>query len=144
METAPGPLPVSLDVAVAWGDMDSYQHVNNTVYLRWCESGRIVYFARAGLLDRKDRDGVGPILARQSIDYRRPVTYPDTVRVAVGVSRIGGSSFTMQYRITSLAQGTEVASADSVIVLVDYRTGKSTPVDAGLRAAIEALEGRRL
>jgi acyl-CoA thioester hydrolase len=150
METAPGPFPVSLDIAVAWGEMDAYQHVNNTVYLRWCESARIEYFARAGLLSRKERDGVGPILARQSIDYRRPVTesaavtYPDTVKVEVGVSRIGGSSFTMQYRITSRAQGAEVAAADSVIVLLDYGSGRSTPVDAGLRAVIEALEGRAL
>jgi acyl-CoA thioester hydrolase len=144
MERTPGPFPVTIDIAVAWGEMDSFQHVNNTVYLRWAESARIEYFARVGLLERRGLDGVGPILARHATDYRRPVTFPDTVRVGVGVSRIGGSSFTMDYRITSLAQGAEVASADSVIVLVDYGTGKSTPVDAGLRAAIEALEGRKL
>jgi acyl-CoA thioester hydrolase len=142
MDSPAGPFPVSLDIAVAWGEMDAYQHVNNTVYLRWCESARIVYFARTGLLSRKDQEGVGPILARQSIDYRRPVSYPDTVRVGVGVTRIGGSSFTMGYSVYSLAQQAEVASADSVIVLLDYRAGRSTPVDAALRAAIEELEGR--
>jgi len=144
METAPPLFPVSLDIAVAWSEMDAYQHVNNTVYLRWCESARIAYFLRADMLSRKEQDGIGPIMARQCIDYRRQVAYPDTVRVEVGVTRIGGSSFDMRYRIWSQAQQAEVASADSVIVLVDYRTGKSTPVDAGLRAAIEALEGRRL
>jgi acyl-CoA thioester hydrolase len=144
MENRPEVLPVALEIDVAWGEMDAYQHVNNVVYLRWCESARIAYFARADMLERKQQDGVGPIMARHCTDYRRPVTYPDRVRVEVGVSRIGKSSFDMRYRIHSLAQQAEVASADSVIVMVDYRTGKTTPVDARLRAAIEALEGRKV
>jgi acyl-CoA thioester hydrolase len=76
--------PVSLTIPVAWGDMDAFGHVNNTVYLRWLESARIDYFKKVGLLDRMARDRVGPILARTEIDYRRPVTWPDTVHVEVG------------------------------------------------------------
>lgn len=131
---------VSVEIPVAWGDMDAYQHVNNTVYLRWCETARIEYFARTGLLDRRNEDGIGPILARHTIDYRKPVTFPDTVRVETGVTRVGNSSFTMGYRIWSEAQQAEVASGESVIVVVDYRASRSAPVDDRLRAAIAAVE----
>ena len=30
--------PVLIAWPVQWGDMDAFQHVNNTVYFRWFES----------------------------------------------------------------------------------------------------------
>ena len=36
--------PVSVQIPVAWGDMDAFGHVNNTVYLRWFETARIAFF----------------------------------------------------------------------------------------------------
>lgn len=35
---------ISIEIPVAWGDMDAFAHVNNTVYLRWFESARIAFF----------------------------------------------------------------------------------------------------
>lgn len=142
MDDELGRYPVSVEIPVAWGDMDAYAHVNNTVYLRWFETGRIAYFERLGLVERKEESGVGPILARVAVDYRRPVTYPDSVRVDVAVTRIGTRSFTMVYRAFSRAQQVEVASGDSVIVVYDYGQGRPAPVDDALRASISALEGR--
>ncbi len=135
-----GRYPVSITIPVAWGEMDSFQHVNNVTYARWLESGRIAYFERLGLLARMRAEGIGPILARLGIEYRRPVTFPDTVRVETTVKRIGNSSFTMASRIRSEVLGVEVATDEEVIVLFDYRAGKPTPVDERLRAAIAALE----
>ena len=34
--------PVAVELPVAWGDMDAFGHVNNTVYIRWFETARIV------------------------------------------------------------------------------------------------------
>ena len=50
---------------IAWGDMDSFQHVNNVIYYRYFESAR-VYNMR--LMSKKfpsflSNKGVGPILA---------------------------------------------------------------------------------
>ena len=132
--------PVSVEIPVAWGDMDAYQHVNNVVYLRWFETARIAYFERLGLVERKESEGLGPILARSEIDYRLPVTYPDTVRVEISVLEVRKSSFTMVYRLWSRALGAEAASGTSVIVMYDYRAGRSAPVDDRLRGAIAALE----
>ena len=132
--------PVSVAIPVAWGEMDSFQHVNNVVYARWLETARMRYFERVGLVRRVKEEGVGPILARTVLDYRRPVTYPDTVRVDTRVSRVGGSSFTMAFRVWSEAQDAEVATGEQVIVNYDYRAGRTAPVDDALRAAIAALE----
>jgi len=139
MSDALGRYPLSAEIPVAWGDMDALRHVNNTVYLRWLETARMAYFERIGFTDL---EGVGPILARVAVDYRRPVTYPDTVRVDMTVSRIGGSSFVMTGRIWSRAQQAEVATSDSVMVAFDYAANRSAPVDERLRAAIAAFEAQ--
>jgi acyl-CoA thioester hydrolase len=133
--------PVSVTIPVAWGEMDSFEHVNNVVYARWLETGRIAYFRRVGLMERMRTEGIGPILGRIAIDYRRPVTFPDSVRVDVTAAAIGKSSFTMAYRIWSAEQQAEVATGEDVIVLFDYRAARTVPVDDALRSAIAAVEG---
>ena len=72
---------VSVTVTVAWGEMDSFNHVNNIVYLRWFESARIRLFERLGLMEEMRLNAIGPILARSTCDYLLPVSYPDTVIV---------------------------------------------------------------
>src|SRR5713226_8160261 len=104
----PGKFPVALEIPVAWGEMDSFGHVNNVVFLRWCESARIAYFDRTGITDRMKAEGVGPILARASLDYRFPVTYPDTIRASATVTKLGNTSFVMGYRLFSVSQAAVV------------------------------------
>jgi acyl-CoA thioester hydrolase len=135
-----GSYPVSVSMPVGWGDVDSFQHVNNVAYARWQENARVSYLMRLGMAGWAKAEGVAPILGHLSIDYRRPVTFPDTVRLDATVTRIGTSSFHMAYRFWSEAQGAEVAEGEDVVVVVDARTGKSTPLPAKLRAAIHALE----
>ena len=145
MDHALGRYPVSVSVPVAWGEMDAFEHVNNVNFARWVETARVAYFARLGLMCPRRGDGIGPILARLSIDYVRPISYPDTVRVDATVTRIGKSSLNMAYRIWSQDQQAEAAKGEDVIVVFDYATGQKAPVDDALRAAIHALEakGRR-
>jgi acyl-CoA thioester hydrolase len=133
--------PVSLDVPVAWADMDALGHVNNTVYLRWFESARIAYFSRSGMMPDGKRPAIGPILARQTCDYRLALAYPDTVRVSTTVTRLGTTSFTMAFRIASEARGGAVAAeGEGIGVWVEYATGRKVALDDALRDAIAAFE----
>ncbi|GJE99277.1 acyl-CoA thioesterase [Phanerochaete sordida] len=75
---------------IVWGDHDSFQHVNNVRYLRFFESGRIKWMMSLGReiggaekaeAMMKGR-GVSLILKSVSINYKRPVTYPDTLLIA--------------------------------------------------------------
>lgn len=136
-----GNWPVTAEVPVAWGDMDAFQHVNNTVYLRWFETARIAYFEAAGVLERMQREQIGPILARATIDFRIPVKYPDTVRVEATVLKLGRTSFVMGYRVRSRAHAEAIAAeGEGVIVMIDYRTGNKLEFDDALRGRILALE----
>jgi acyl-CoA thioester hydrolase len=127
---------------VQWGDQDAYAHVNNTVYFRWFESGRIAYCVRVGMVDSANSGGIGPILAAINCNYRRPLNYPDTVQIGTRITKIGRSSLTMEHAIASEAQGQVVADGSSVLVVYDYGTKQSCPVPAELRRAIEELESK--
>jgi acyl-CoA thioester hydrolase len=140
-----GRWPVEVEIPVAWGDMDAFGHVNNTVFLRWFETARIAYFDRAGISERKESEGIGPILARQVIDYRLPITYPDRMQVATTVTKLGNTSLTMAFRIKSLQQaGALAAEGEGVIVMLDYRRGTKFPLDQRLRSGILQLESTGL
>lgn len=134
--------PVILEIPVAWGEMDAFQHVNNIVYLRYAESARVAYLEQAGLSDALQTSGVGPILASIQCRYKFPLTYPDTVRVGVRVSEIGDDRFTVVFRIVSTRHQRIAAEGDSVIVSYDYQLGKKVSLPAAMRASIEAIEQR--
>jgi acyl-CoA thioester hydrolase len=129
---------------VQWGDQDAFLHVNNTVYFRWCESARIDYLDKLGLSDLMRAEGIGPILAAISCNYRRPVTYPDQVQVGARITRLGRSSLTMEHIIYSEAQQQVVADATSTLVVFDYNRQSSLPIPDDVRRQIERLEGKPL
>ncbi|HVX60465.1 MAG TPA: thioesterase family protein [Pirellulales bacterium] len=136
--------PAVIALPVQWGDQDAFLHVNNTVYLRWCESARIAYLDNVGLSDLMEREKIGPILAAITCNYRRPVTYPDTVRCGARISRLGRSSLTMEHRIYSEGQDCLVADAQSTLVVFDYNRQVSQPIPDDIRRKIEEIEGHRL
>jgi acyl-CoA thioester hydrolase len=133
--------PVTISIPLQWGDQDAFGHVNNTVYLRWCESARIEYLNRAGLW-MVTPDGLGPILASIACDYRRPLNYPDTVHIGARVTRIGNSSFRMEHIIVSETLNVVAAEAHSTVVVLNYKRNKSVRVPDEIRKAIGQLEGR--
>jgi acyl-CoA thioester hydrolase len=134
--------PVVIRVPVLWGDLDAFDHVNNTVYLRWCETARVEYLIRIGLWPSMPPAGLGPILASISCEYRRPVNHPDAVYISARVTGIGNTSFRMEHTIVSETQNVLVAESNSTIVVLDYRDKKPVPVPAEMRKAIAELEGR--
>lgn len=133
-----GQWPVEVAVPVAWGELDSFGHVNNTVFFRWFETARMALFTEVGILDRMTNERVGPILARTHCDFRKPVAYPDTVRTRTGIRRLGNTSYVMAYEVWSDTQQTVVGEGEGVIVQVDYASGNKVPLDEELRDRLSA------
>jgi acyl-CoA thioester hydrolase len=131
-------MPTQMAIPVAWGEMDAFGHVNNVVYFRWFETGRMSLFAELGVSLRDIDEGCGPILAETNCSFRKPVTFPDTVTVHTSISRIGTKSFGMRYRIESEALGETVAEGEGTLVWYDYAKGQTSPIPDDLRARLEA------
>lgn len=134
--------PVLLEIPVAWGDMDAFQHVNNTVYFRWMESGRIAYFTRMDVPGFRDLTGVGPILHSTQCRYRIPLTFPDTVTVASRVVSVEEDRMTMEQIIVSHQHAKVAAIGSGVIVTFDYAVGCKAPVPDLVRARVAEIEGK--
>lgn len=132
--------PVVVTIPVAWGEMDSLGHVNNIMYFRYFETARIVYLEKSGLMEIMKRSGIGPILARTSATYKKPVYYPDTLSVGARVATIGTTSFIMEYLVVSKALGA-AAFGDAVIVTYDYTRRAKANIPDEVVKAIESLEG---
>ncbi len=125
-----------------WGDQDALGHVNNIVYFRWFESARIEYLQRIGVNVTGLDGSAGVVLAAIHCDFRRPLTYPDTLDIGARVTRIGRSSMTMEHAIYSGAQQAVVAEGSSTLVIFDHASGKPQRVETDFRRSIERLEGK--
>lgn len=131
--------PVSLSIDVAWGDMDAYGHVNNTIFFRYFESVRVAYFRAIQEL-AEAKVNFASVVARATCDYLAPVVFPDKLLVQAKISKLGTSSFTMEYNLTSTAQKKLVAKGEAVIVCIDRNSGKAQPITQDIRKIIEQLE----
>ena len=129
--------PLSIELDVVWGDMDAYEHLNNTVYFRYFESVRVELLRDAGFIDSKETDGAGAILRDTRCRFRAPVTWPDRVFIAGCVSEIGEDRFVMQYGIWSKDLQTVAAEGDGTIVCYDYDAGTKTRLPLEIRAVLE-------
>ena len=132
--------PVIIEVSVAWGEMDAFQHLNNTTYFRYFESARIAYFERLNLLTYMENTGIGPILASTSCRFKIPLTYPDTVSIGTCVSEIEPDRFTMVYYVVSHQHQKIAAEGTGLIVTFDYKENKKALLPPEVRQRIEALE----
>ena len=113
-------------IPVLWGDMDGFGHVNNIIYLKWCETSRIELFRsiwnyKIGNMEEVlERGGVGPILANFNMDYKYPVKYPDEIKIETYLTHIGNSSMGIGHELFSSNNNKLVAKANSVVVMVNY------------------------
>ena len=138
-------------IHLRWGDLDALGHVNNTSMLKLLEEARLRAFWRpedgsdappTAVFDMSVLEGGGglaTLIARQEIEYLRPVPYGQRpLDVQLWVGGIGGSSVEVCYEVFS-PQGQEervlYARASAVVVLVDTSTGRPTRWGAAEREA---------
>lgn len=132
---------VVVHIPVAWGDMDAFQHVNNTRMFRYFEDARIAYFERTGIAAASGMpEGIGPILAATQARFKAPLSYPDEVSVGARVVKVGRDRFTMEYKVVSVALGCVVAEGSAVIVAYDYPNERKAPIPEAWRTSLSKVE----
>lgn len=135
--TDPKILAYHLTLPVRWGDMDVNVHVNNTRFFTYFESVRLAWFE--SMCPRDLRNGHGSVVAHAACNYRRSISYPETLRVNLYAGAPGRSSFTTYYDLLSEAdQSIKYADGLAVMVWVDRATGKSLPLPDFIRAGLAA------
>ncbi len=130
------------EIQVAWGEMDALGHVNNVAYFRYLETSRVRFIESVGWgrlngeAAPNDDDRPGFILQSAECRFRRPVVYPDTLRVTARCVSVDVDRFTLEHEVISTAQSEIAAIGRSVIVTYDYRSGLKTAMPEGLARAL--------
>lgn len=144
---------VCVDVALRWGDMDAYGHVNNVRIVSLLEEARIQAFgvptgtgadgqaAPVTLLDGVP-DTVQTLIAEHRVRYRRPLQYRNVpARVWVWVAAAKGASIEVAYSVRDGVDGTECVTATTTMVFVDSATGRPVRLSQEQRDALTRLGG---
>ncbi len=118
-----------------YGDTDRQGHINNAVFATLFESGRVsfLYDPARPLYP----DGAQFVIAKLTITFAGELNWPGEVEIGTGVSRLGRSSFTLVQGL--FKDGQAVASAESVMVLMDETTRRSTPLPTATQDALSQL-----
>lgn len=126
-------------ITVRWGEMDALGHVNNTVFYRYSEDGRLDYFRK--MLDAApEADGSGPILADLRCSFLQQLHFPADIEIATRVANIGGSSMRMEQALFHQGGTDPVATYQAIVVWFDYKGQGSAPVPEAMRQRVREME----
>ena len=113
---------------VRWNDLDAFGHINNANYLTFIQEVRADFTWYSRIAKGLKPMSSDMVVARAEIDYLEPINQGGfEIDIAVWVSKIGNSSFTLEYELTSKA-GIH-ARAKTVQVAVDMATKRSRAIN---------------
>jgi acyl-CoA thioester hydrolase len=126
-------------VSTRWGDADMLGHINNVIFVRYLESGRLDYLDRVLGLKFKQPLAQGILVADMKVSYLSQAHHPTNFQVATRVSRIGNTSFDVLANIYS-ENGTAVVASKAVCVWFDFVQNQKQSVPLAARDAMFDLE----
>lgn len=113
----------STKIQVRYRDIDPLRHVSHTEFVTYMQQARLEFSDTVLGMTGVEFDTV---VVHLEIDYIDDITSGDDVEVAMTVTDVGRTSFTVGYEI--VASGTTAATGESVQVVVDGSTGDSVRV----------------
>jgi acyl-CoA thioester hydrolase len=117
-------------VAVRYMEVDAQGVVFNGWYLTWFDEAMSAFLAHRGLPYRHMLDaGYDVQLVRSEIDYRAGVRWGDPVGVAVSCSRIGRTSFALDFQVRRDAGGRAEVTTNGRTTYVVVDAGDFTKRD---------------
>ncbi|TXH69882.1 MAG: acyl-CoA thioesterase [Thiothrix sp.] len=135
-EAAKRRLVYSCTLAVRWGDMDAFGHVNNAMYLRYLEEARVQMLV--AMLGNQITEGdFATVVINVGCTFLKPITYPDSVRIDCYAGEMGRSSFMTWYEVFALSEPEQIASEGyAKVVWMDRRSGKSASLPEHIVKAV--------
>ena len=120
-----------------FGDMDALRHVNNAAYFTFMEQARMEWLTKH--VPDAYEQGVGPVIANASCNFRVPLVYPGAVDVKMWLGEPGRTSVGSFYELTK--DGRVHADGAAKIVWIDITTGRPAPLPDFIVASLRAAAG---
>ena len=103
---------------VGFDETDAQAVVYYGRYLPYFDRARVEYQRHLGLLHGLP-GRLEFVMRRSSQEYEAPARFDDLLEVFVRIARIGRTSTTLEFRVRETEDGTLLAIADQVMVLID-------------------------
>ena len=132
-------------IQIRFADTDMLGHVNNANYLTYMELARMSYFNEV-ISDAVDWNKEGVILAKATIDYRRPILLEDELFLYIAIDQISSKSFNFSYRFIVKKMDDEITYAEgsTLMVCFDYQLHKSIVMPELWKERIMKYEGMEM
>ncbi len=123
-----------------WADNDHYGHVNNVTYYSYFDTAVNAWLIHATGTDIRDLPAIG-VVAETSCRFHGSLSFPDSLRVGLRITRLGRSSITYGLAIFREAgDALELAATGTFVhVYVDEQTRKPVEIPAVIRGAAAQL-----
>ncbi len=129
------------ELEMRFTDLDMMGHVNNAMYFTYMEIGRTKYWTQAIQWDWKK---TGVVIGQASISYLKPLHLGDKISIYVRTSRIGNTSFDLEYMMVKTVNGEEVICSKGKTVCVVYDYESKSPVAIPDRERSKMIEFEQL
>ncbi|MGA1583602.1 MAG: acyl-CoA thioesterase [Saprospiraceae bacterium] len=131
--------PFSVEITATWDDIDMNGHARNTAYSEYAIHGRIAFFAERGLTPDAFRTlGLGPVLLREELLYKREIFMLEKVRVTCEMKRASKDFRKFTFRQEILKENGKVAAqvtVDWVWIDLESRKVVAPPQDVQEKCA---------
>lgn len=121
-------------------DVNYGGHVANSAVLNFFQDARIAFLGQLGNFSEMELgNGCGVILPEAHVNYLAEMFLGDELQIGVRVSKLGRSSFVMDYRIERA--GEAMVEGWTTLVCFDYQARKPRRLPEAFRTAVERKMG---
>lgn len=119
-------------------DVDSFGHVNNAVYLQYCEGARNDYMIERGLTFADfTKWGAGPVLTSANLEFKVPARTDDELAIHGTLVMDGRIRFRIDHEIQRVTDRAVICQARLEFAFVELATGRPCRVPDGFRRAFD-------
>lgn len=134
------PPPLSAQVRVRTYELDSFGHVNNSVYLNYLEEARSEFLGQMGVSFHDFAvHGVQLVIVESHVRYVRAARYGDVIEITGVLRDVKAASFALEYTLTETGSRCLIASAWTRGAFVRADTGRPTRAPQVFQSAFRAF-----
>lgn len=110
----------SLRIRVRYAETDQMGFAHHSNHLIWCEAARTHYLREAGVSYRElEAEGLLLAVTEARVKFRNPARYDEEIDVTCWVRELRSRSVTFGYAMKRQADGTVLATAQTVLIALD-------------------------
>jgi acyl-CoA thioester hydrolase len=129
--------PFRYYLRVRFSECDAQKVVFNARYGEYVDLATTEFFRSMGYGEAVIQGDIDYQLVKQTIEWKLSARFDQVLELSVASARLGTTSFTLRCEFSIAGDGQQIASAETVYVLVDSVTLQKRELPADLRASLE-------